>query len=461
MEENDNKIDPHADITKVVLESISDGVFSVDHDWKIISFNHAAEEITGVQRKEAMGKHCWEVFRSNMCETDCALKKTMEQEKSFISTSTYIVNSDQKKIPVTVSTSLLQDEEGEILGGVEVFRDHSLVEELRKEISAKFQMCDMVSNNLEMKKIFNILPQIAKSDSTVLIEGETGTGKELMARAIHDLSLRKDKPFIAINCGALPDSLLESELFGYKAGAFTNAVKDKPGHFALADGGTIFLDEIGDTSPAFQVRLLRVLEEKEFQPLGAVKNEKTDIRIITATNQNLLKMVELEKFRRDLFYRVNIVRIDLLPLRKRMEDIPFLIQHFIEKLNRIQDKQVDSIDPDALELLMMHDFPGNIRELENTIEHAFVLCSKGNINVRHLPPNFSFQPVQSEGGNKNGFGDSVMVAEASIIREALKKNNFNRKATAEYLGMHKSTLFRKIKRFDIKLPKHDGRSRME
>jgi PAS domain S-box-containing protein len=460
MEENGNTSEPNADITKVVLESISDGVFSVDHDWRIISFNHAAEEITGVPCKEAMGKHCWEVFRSNMCEADCALKKTMEQEKSFISTSTYIVNADQKKIPVTVSTSLLQDKHGEILGGVEVFRDHSLVEELRKEISAKFKMCDMVSNNLEMKKIFNILPQIAKSDSTVLIEGETGTGKELMARAIHNLSLRKERPFVAINCGALPDNLLESELFGYKAGAFTGAVKDKPGHFALADGGTIFLDEIGDTSPAFQVRLLRVLEEKEFQPLGGVKNEKTDVRIITATNKNLLERVNKDKFRQDLFYRVNVVRIDLLPLRGRMEDIPFLIQHFIDKLNRIQDKQVEYIEPDALELLMLHDFPGNIRELENIIEHAFVLCSEGDIKVHHLPPGFYSQPVRSEiRGRGKGFCDSVMMAEAGIIQGALKENNYNRKATAQQLGMHKSTLFRKINKFNLKLPKNDGRSR--
>ncbi len=460
MAEKSDAFEPCTDITRVILESISDGVFSVDHDWKIISFNQAAENITGVPRKEALGKHCWEVFRSNMCETDCALKKTMEQEKSFVSTSTYIVNSDQKKIPVTVSTSLLQDGDGKILGGVEVFRDHSLVQELRKEITSKFQMCDMVSNNLEMKKIFNILPKIAKSDSTVLIEGETGTGKELMARAIHDLSLRKNKPFVAINCGALPDSLLESELFGYKAGAFTNAVKDKPGHFALANGGTIFLDEIGDTSPAFQVRLLRVLEEKEFQPLGAVKKEKADIRILTATNKNLLEMVDMEEFRRDLFYRINVVRIDLLPLRNRMEDIPFLIQHFIEKLNRIQDKQVKSIDPEALELIMMHDFPGNIRELENIIEHAFVLCSKGNIKVSHLPPNFSIKPsISGIEHGKNHFIDSVNDAERLIIQEALQKNNYNRTATAQYLKMHKSTLFRKIKKFHISLPKQDGRSK--
>ncbi len=459
MKKNDDDNTSPKDMTKVVLESISDGVFSVGHDWKITSFNRAAEKITGVSCKEAIGKHCWEVFRSNMCEADCALKKTMEEEKSFVSTSTYIVNADQKQIPITVSTSLLQDKRGAILGGVEVFRDHSLVQELRKEISAKFQMCDMVSNNLEMKKIFNILPQIAESDSTVLIEGETGTGKELMARAIHNLSLREDRPFIAINCGALPDSLLESELFGYKKGAFTNAVQDKPGYFALADKGTIFLDEIGDTSPAFQVRLLRVLEEKEFQPLGAVENEKTDARIITATNKDLLKLIAQEKFRQDLFYRVNVVRLDLLPLRRRMEDIPFLIDHFILKLNRIQGKQVNGIDQDALEVIMSHDFPGNIRELENIIEHAFVLCSEGNIKVNHLPSTLSLQiETMEEGGT--GLNDSMKSAEARIIKEALKKNNYNRMAAAKYLGMHKSTFFRKINKFNIKLPKMDGRSKI-
>ncbi|MCK5098005.1 MAG: sigma 54-interacting transcriptional regulator, partial [Desulfobacteraceae bacterium] len=271
-------------------------------------------------------------------------------------------------------------------------------------------------------------------------------------------SLREDKPFVAINCGALPDSLLESELFGYKAGAFTNAVKDKPGHFSIANGGTVFLDEIGDTSPAFQVRLLRVLEEKEFTPLGAVAKEKTDVRIITATNKDLLKMVAQEKFRQDLFYRVNVVRLELLPLRHRMEDIPFLIQHFIDKLNRIQGKQVNGMDHDALELLMNHDFPGNIRELENIIEHSFVLCSEGNIKVQYLPSNLSFQ-TKVAGDDKNS-SDPIKTAEARIIRDALKQNNYNRKAAAEFLGMHKSTLFRKINKFDIKLPKLDGRSKL-
>ncbi|MBU2430133.1 MAG: sigma 54-interacting transcriptional regulator, partial [Proteobacteria bacterium] len=306
--------------TKVILECISDGVFTIDYNWEITSFNRAAEEITGIDRKEAIGKHCWEVFRSNMCEADCALKKTMEQGRPFISTSAYIINSEKKRIPITASTSLLIDKNGEVIGGVETFRDHSLVEELRKELSPKVRMEDMVSTSDAMKAIFNILPQIADSDSSVLIEGETGTGKELMARAIHNMSPRKDQPFIAINCGALPDTLLESELFGYKKGAFTHASKDKPGHFSLADKGTIFLDEIGETSPAFQVRLLRVLQEREFTPLGGIEKEKIDTRIIAATNQTLSELVEKNKFRQDLFYRINVIRLTLPPLRQRMED---------------------------------------------------------------------------------------------------------------------------------------------
>ncbi|MBW1898115.1 MAG: sigma 54-interacting transcriptional regulator [Deltaproteobacteria bacterium] len=442
--------------TEVILESISDGVFTVDHNWKIMSFNRAAEEITGIPRKEAIGKHCWEVFRSNMCEGDCALKRTMKEGKSFVSTATYIISSEKKRIPITTSTSLLKDEKGKVLGGVETFRDQSLVEELRKELYARFQMGDMVSSSTAMKKIFNILPPVSESDSTVLIEGETGTGKELMAKAIHNLSLRKDKPFIAINCGALPDTLLESELFGYKAGAFTDAVKDKLGHFAVAEGGTILLDEIGDTSSAFQIRLLRVLEEQEFQPLGAVEKEKANVRIIAATNRNLSDMVAKGEFRQDLFYRINVVRLNLPPLRDRMEDIPLLIERFIKKLNRIRGKFVNSIDQEALEVIMSHNFPGNIRELENIIEHAFVLCSEGDIKLSHMPGNLSQQSVAPVGYET--LNDPVKSAEIKLIMDALKRNNYNRKSAADDLGMNKATLFRKINKFGLKLPKIDGRS---
>jgi len=441
--------------TEIILESISDGVFTVDHEWKIMSFNHAAEKITGIPRKEAIGRHCWEVFRSNMCQDECALKKTMQEGKSFFSSSTYIINSSKKRIPTTVFTSLLKDKNGNIIGGVETFRDHSLVDELRKKLSGGFQMGDMISRSQSMKDIFKILPKVSQSDSTVLISGETGTGKELMAKAIHDLSLRKEKPFVAINCGALPDTLLESELFGYKAGAFTHATKNKQGLLVSADKGSILLDEIGDTSPSFQVKLLRVLEEKEVLPLGAVKKEKINIRIIAATNKNLSKMVDDGIFRQDLFYRINVVQLKLPPLRQRMEDLPLLVEHFIASLNRIRGKSVKGIHKTALGVLMAHDYPGNIRELENIIEHAFVLCSKGDIFPEHLPASFSLQStIETE---DNPSQSPLKAAEINVIKAFLKKNNYDRKATARELGIDKSTLFRKINKLGIQLPKIDGR----
>ena len=442
---------------EIILESISDGVFTVDHNWRIMSFNRAAEEITGTSREEAVGRFCWEVFRSNMCEGDCALKRTMKEGKSFLSSSTYIINNRQQRVPISVSTSPLKNVKGEVLGGVETFRDHSLVEELRRELTGNFQVGDMVSRSTGMKKIFSILPQVAESDSTVLIEGETGTGKELMASALHNLSWRRDSPFIAINCGALPDTLLESELFGYKAGAFTNADKDKPGLFQAAGKGTLFLDEIGDTSSAFQVRLLRVLEEKEFQPLGSIEKIKTDIRVIAATNRDLGEMVKMSEFRRDLFYRINIIQLLLPPLRARMEDVPLLIERFIKKMNNIRGRSVADVSKEAMSILLAHDYPGNIRELENIIEHAFVLCHEGEIETSHLPPSL-LQLPKNGAAEYGSIEDSVRLSEEESIINALKRNNFNRLAAAKDLGIHKSTLFRKIKKYGIPLPEIDGRS---
>lgn len=444
---NDKNTPLNIDTTKIILDSISDGVFTIDYNWKITSFNRAAEEITGICRQDAIGCHCWDVFRSNMCEQGCALKKTMDQGKPFVSSSAYIINNRQKKIPITASTSLLIDKNGEVLGGVETFRDHSVVEALRKELTGGVRVGDMVSNSSAMKNIFNILPQIAESDSSVLIEGETGTGKELMAKAIHNTSHRKDAPFVAINCGALPDTLLESELFGYKKGAFTHAVKDKPGHFALADNGTIFLDEIADTSPAFQVRLLRVLQEREFTPLGGITKEQSNVRIIAATNKNLTTMVENNEFRQDLYYRINVIKISLPPLRHRMEDIPYLVDQFISRLNLRRNKMIQGLSDEVLAAFMAHDFPGNIRELENIIEHAFVLCAREHIAMEHLPPSLASKSEQQAGGDKN----PVVAAQIKMITDALKRNNNNRNAAARDLGIHKSTLFRRIKKLGIQL----------
>jgi transcriptional regulator with PAS, ATPase and Fis domain len=308
-----------------------------------------------------------------------------------------------------------------------------------------------------MQSIFKILPQVADSESTVLIQGETGTGKELLAHAIHDLSPRKAKPFIAINCGALPDTLLESELFGYKAGAFTHATKDKPGQFALAEGGTLFLDEIGDLSPAFQVRLLRVLQEKTFLPLGALRPVRANVRVIAASNKNLAELVQKGLFRPDLFYRVNVVCLELPPLRERKEDIPMLADHFIGRMKRLSAKQITGISQEALSLLMFHDYPGNIRELENIIERTCVLCPEGEIGVHNLPENLQARAVPS--AISAGMHAALRITESQVILSALEHNHFNRDATARMLNMHKSTLYRKVKRIGILLPPEDGRSR--
>lgn len=456
MRMKDGPIKFNKDTTNIILDSISDGVFTVDHDWKITYFNRAAEKITRTPLKEAVGRYCWEVFRSNMCEKKCALKRTIDEKKPFVSSSAFIIRSDQKRIPISASTSLLIDEKGNALGGVEVFRDLSMEEALRSQITARFHLEDMVSQSAAMQDIFNILPQIAESDSTVLISGKTGTGKELMAKAVHNLSHRKDKPFIAINCGALPDTLLESELFGHKAGAFTSAVKDKPGHFSLAEGGSIFLDEIESISPAFQVRLLRVLNENEFMPLGGVKKEKSDVRIIAASKKDLNDMVASGEFRQDLFYRINVVEIKLPPLKDRIEDIPLLVKHFISKFNRLKNKSIQGVDQVVMTALMTYDYPGNIRELENIIEHGFVLCRQANIHPGHLPPN-----LFSEAAKVNPTGKTetvthqnpVKAAKIKLIMDTLKKNDFSRQAAAAEMGIHKSTLFRQIKKLGIVLPR--------
>ena len=308
-----------------------------------------------------------------------------------------------------------------------------------------------------MLRIFKILPLVSESDSTVLIQGETGTGKELMAKAIHDLSPRREKPFIAVNCGGLPDTLLESELFGYKAGAFTGATKDKPGRFEIAEDGTIFLDEIGDLSTAFQVRLLRVLQDRIFLPLGGTKPIKANVRIIAATNKDLDGLVKSGKFRQDLFYRINVIRLDIPPLRERKEDIPMLMKSFINRRNRLLGMAATGITQKAFSLLMGYHYPGNIRELENIIEHALVLCPEGEIGIDCLPENL--RDLDPRLMPQVGMEGALKSTEARVILDALKRNNYNRLVTARKLDMHKSTLYRKIKKLGIKLPEVDGRAK--
>ncbi len=445
--------------TEAILESISDGVFTVDKDWRITSFNRASEEITSVSRQEAIGQRCSDVFRSSICGAECALQQTLKSGKPVIGRSCYIVNANGDRIPISISTAVLRDADGRVIGGAETFRDISEIEALRRDLKGKFKVGELISHSPAMERIFEVLPAIAGSSSTVLIQGATGTGKEMLAQTIHALSPRSAGPFVAVNCGALPDTLLESELFGYKAGAFTGANRDKLGRFALANGGTLFLDEIGDISPALQVRLLRVIQERTYEPLGATRSEKADVRIIVATNKELSVLVNKGEFREDLYYRVNVVRIELPPLSSRKEDIPLLIGEFIDRFNRLQQKSIEGISTDALSLLMAHQWPGNVRELENVIERAFILCDQGNISIGHLPEELTAQGASSR-QNVN-----VRTAhnqfETDAIRTALERNAFNRLAASKELGMHKTTLFRKIKKLGIPLPEQDGRTRKQ
>lgn len=435
--------------TKIILDSIADGVFTVDNDWNVTSFNRAAEHITGIDANKAIGQKCFDVFHANICQSACILRETLKTGKPIIDRPVNIINQAGNIIPITVSTAVLRDEKGKIIGGVETFRDLSALEALKKEISRLYSFEDIISKNHEIQAIFDILPDIAESDSTVLIEGESGTGKELFARAIHNLSKRKKNPFIAVNCSALPENLLESELFGYKKGAFTDAKKDKPGRFALAEGGTLFLDEVGDLSPPLQAKLLRVLQEKEYEPLGGTTPVKSNVRILAATNQNLIEKVQQQSFREDLFYRLNIIKLTLPPLRRRKEDIPLLVEHFLHKFNLKMGKRIKGVSDEVIRLFMFYDFPGNVRELENLIEHAFVICRGVEITPEHLPKEFlekvSFHKNIQKGLLKSQFQEM----EVEIIKAALKRNKGHRGKTARELGIDPCTLWRKMKRYGI------------
>jgi transcriptional regulator with PAS, ATPase and Fis domain len=372
----------------------------------------------------------------------------MQTGKPIMNKAVHIIDAQGKKRAIAISTALLKNKAGKVIGGVETFRDTSLIEQLRKEIEGRYSCEDIISQSRKMQNLFAILPNIAESNTTVLIEGESGTGKELFARAIHNLSFRKDKPFVAVNCGALPDTLLESELFGYKAGAFTDAKKDKPGRFALAQGGTIFLDEIGDISASVQVKLLRVLQDKTYEPVGGISPVKANVRIIAATNKKLDELVKEDKFRDDLYYRINVMKLELPPLRDRKEDIPLLVEHFIGRFNRLHNKNICCVTNEVTAALLTYDFPGNVRELENIIEHCFVLCEGEIIEAQHLPA--SIRPRFKPDKTKESSPATIKQMEIILITQALQRNKGNKTAAARELGIDKSTLFRKMKAFDIK-----------
>ncbi|RJO64447.1 MAG: PAS domain S-box protein [Myxococcales bacterium] len=434
----------------LIFDSSPLGIFTIDADGHITSFNRAAETITGHSRQEALGRRCYEIFRADVCQQDCPLKRSIRTGETTREKEVAILTQAGDELPIAISTAALLGPDGSVVGGVEMFRDLSQVVELRKKIAGTYVFEDIVSKNAAMRRILERLPLLAQSPSTVLIEGASGTGKELVARALHTLGSRRQKPFVAVSCAALPDNLLESELFGYARGAFTDAKNDKPGRFALADGGTLFLDEIGEISPAMQVKLLRVLQEREFEPLGATKPLKVDVRIIAATNKDLAAEVAAKRFREDLYYRLNVVRLVLPSLAERREDIPLLVEHFIRRFNALQSRAIRRVSERALAALMDAPYPGNVRELENAVEHAFVLCQGDVIDLVHLPPLFETyaRPAELDNPGLAGMGP-LQAAEAQAIAAALARHGGNRTKAAQHLGLSRNTLWRKMKQLGL------------
>ncbi len=435
---------------QAIFNSRVEGTFTIDKEWKITSFNASAERITGYSSEEAVGKHCWEIFQSKVCRNGCHMECTMREQKAMLNHELLIIHKDGRRVPIRVNSAPMFDAGGEQIGGVETFQNISDIKNLTSHLEERYRFENIIGRSKSIQKIYGLIENVCQTDSTVLITGESGTGKELVARAIHLNSERKLGPFMAVNCSAFVESLLESELFGHEKGAFTGAIRSKPGRFELAHKGTLFLDEIGDLSPAVQVKLLRVLETRQFERVGGTKPLQVDVRIIAATNKNMEEEVGSGRFREDLYYRLNVINIHLPPLRERMEDLPLLVEHFLEKFRQKFQKQIKGISPAAFHLLQKYHWPGNIRSLENALEHAFVLCHEEIIQTEHLPERLWENFDQEEICNETAAGDDpVKQAEKLHIQNTLAKFGGHRGKAAEALGIDKSTLWRKMKRYGL------------
>ena len=429
-----------------LLDHLAEGVFTINNNWRITSFNQRAEEITGFTREEVLGSNCWDIFRSDLCRTGCPLKATYETGVIHMDQDVRIVGKHSRRLTILVNTSVLKDRHEAVIGAIETFRP------LTEPGKSPFKMEGLeetgykgepiVGQGPGMARLLGMLPDVAASEASVVLEGESGTGKELFARAIHAQSPRADGPFVAVNCSALAESLLESELFGHEKAAFTGASSSRAGRFELARGGTLFLDEISEIKPEIQVKLLRVLEEKVFERVGGTRPIIMDARIISATNRNLIQEVRAGRFRQDLFYRLRTVPLYLPALRERLEDMPQLVSHFISRFNDKSNKRVRGLDPKAMGMFRKYHWPGNVRELQRVLEYAFVFVKGPVITPAHLPE-FESQPAKSS--EQAPAGPGFWEDERLAIERALAKTGGRRLEAARLLGISRSSLWRKMK----------------
>jgi PAS domain S-box-containing protein len=436
---------------KIILDNLDVGIFTVDRGGRITFFNTEAEKISGYNRREVLGDPCTTIFAGVESEEVCFLKETIIDGVSRSSRRGKMTTRDGVPIPVRANYMALRNEKGTVVGGLTTFHDLTLVHQLKQAMRDRYTFHDMIGKSPAMQKVFETVGVVAPTDATILIEGSTGTGKDLLAKVIHSASRRSDKPFVKVNCAAIPDNLLESEMFGYVKGAFTGAERDKTGRFQEADGGTILLDEIGDLPLPLQAKLLRVLEDKEFYRLGSPHTIKVNVRIISATNRNLENLVVKGLFREDLFYRLNLFRIELPDLKDRRIDLPVLIGHILRRLCATRGIRLPEVSEKVMEIMLNDNYPGNVRELENILEHALIICRENTLLPRHLPdylqirhaarniapPSLMKPADDSEGGERNK------------IVAMLQQHNWNRSITARALGMDRTTLWRKIKKYGI------------
>lgn len=432
---------------QLILDNMLDGVMAHSEERNIFFFNKAAERITGLKREDILGRDCHDVFVDKFCGGDCDYcagpASTIERSNARKRHELVLPNGEKKILDMLILP--LTDESSQNIGCMVMFKDDTELETLKSHIKHHHSLGRLVTKDPKMLDVFEQIREVAPILAPVLIEGESGTGKELVANAIHEMSPRAGKPFVAVNCGALPEGVLESELFGHVKGSFTGAIADKKGRFELAHGGTLFLDEVAELSPLMQVKLLRALQEKSFERVGGEKSIHVDIRIISATNQDLKKLMKTKQFRRDLFYRLCVVPITLPPLRERYMDIQVLVEHFLDLVATETDRSVLGYTSEVIDFLSSYSWPGNVRELRNAIEYAYVKSRDNVIKPEHLPP--EIVTYRKKTNRKPGPSRKIS---RDRVATALAKTSGNRKDAAKFLGIGRATLYRYLEEYSLK-----------